>query len=91
MGLISKLSRSTDLVNGMADRLGTDLGAMLAVDPELEAPRLRRMVLRCSTCTDQDACTRLQSANGMLSEAPDYCRNKTVLDAARGDQPSTRL
>lgn len=83
MGLLSKLSKSTDLVNGMANRLGADLGDLVASDPILQGPKYRSMVLRCSGCTDQDACGELQAGCASLDHAPDYCVNKDILEAVR--------
>ncbi|MDK3074149.1 DUF6455 family protein [Sedimentitalea sp. JM2-8] len=83
MGLLSKLSRSTDLVNGMAGRLGADLGDLIASNPDLQGPKYRGMVLRCSSCSDQDACTELQAGCDTLQHAPDYCVNKDVLETVR--------
>ena len=80
MGLISKLAGSADLVNGMADRVGLDLGEAVMRNPELVGPQYREMVVRCSTCTDQDACTQLQKSCDHLDAAPAYCRNKDIMD-----------
>lgn len=80
MGIFSKLSASADLVNGMADRLGADMADLLGRDPEMQGPKLRTMVLRCSSCEDQGACARLQASGNTLATAPDYCQNKTVMD-----------
>lgn len=86
MGLFSKLGQSTDLMNGMAERLGVDLGAAIVRYPEIEAQRYRNMAIRCSSCTDQDACAELQRSSDHLDAAPSYCQNKAVLEArARGE------
>ncbi|MEL0438705.1 DUF6455 family protein [Phycobacter sp. K97] len=80
MGLIKKLEHSTDLVNGMADRLGIDMGEIIARDPEHEGPKLMRAIMRCSHCEDQGGCTRLQAEHDHLDAAPAYCQNKDVFD-----------
>ena len=64
-----KLNRSADLVKGMADRTGHDL-----TDPT-EASHFKQMVMACTACSDQDACTRLQAETKTLDAAPAYCRN----------------
>ncbi|MEX3016072.1 DUF6455 family protein [Gymnodinialimonas hymeniacidonis] len=64
-----KFDRSADLVKGMAERTETDLS-----DPII-ASQFKQMVLACSACSDQEACTRLQAENSRLDAAPDYCRN----------------
>lgn len=80
MGLIKKLETSSDLVNGMADRLGIDMGEIIARDPEQEGPKLMRAIMRCSHCEDQGGCTRLQAEHDHLDAAPDYCQNKEDFD-----------
>ncbi|KPD11397.1 DUF6455 family protein [Phaeobacter sp. 11ANDIMAR09] len=79
MGLFSKLGQSTDLVEGMADRLGVDFGQNMAADPEAEGRKFRRAVMNCSHCTNQAGCADLQAANSHLDEAPSYCRNHDML------------
>jgi len=80
MGLVKKLEQSSDLVNGMADRLGIDMGEIIARDPEHEGPKLMRAIMRCSQCDDQAGCTQLQTDQDHLDAAPTYCRNKDVFD-----------
>lgn len=75
MDLFSKLSRSSDLVGGMSQRLGVVPNLATAADADRAAQSYRTMVLRCATCSDQDACTRLQAENATLDTAPGYCRN----------------
>lgn len=81
MGLFDKLAKSADLMNGMADRLGADLAAAVMRDPEIEAVRYRTMVRRCAGCDNQDGCAELQADHDRLGTAPNYCRNKSVLEA----------
>lgn len=78
MGLFHKLSQSAGLVSGMAERLNVNLAARIDASPDLEAVHFQRLVLRCATCTQQDACTQLQEDNPMLDAAPHYCRNADV-------------
>lgn len=79
MGLFSKLGQSTDLVEGMADRLGVDFADSMAADPEMEVRKFRRAVLNCSHCDNQAGCADLQAANTHLDKAPSYCRNRDML------------
>ncbi|WP_417699207.1 DUF6455 family protein [Pseudophaeobacter sp.] len=79
MGLFSKLGQSTDLVEGMAERLGVDLIDGIAKDPAGEARKLRRAVQNCSHCTNQVGCSDLQARNSELASAPQYCRNRDTL------------
>lgn len=82
MGIFDRLSASTDLVLGMAERLGVDMDAVVLHDPERGAVRLRSLALRCSGCPNQGGCTELQRACEHLDAAPVYCRNKGFLDHA---------
>ncbi|MFC4215324.1 DUF6455 family protein [Pseudophaeobacter arcticus] len=79
MGLFSKLGQSTDLVEGMADRLGVDFGKSIVADPEAEGRKFRRAVMNCSHCTNQAGCADLQASHSHLEEAPGYCRNRDML------------
>lgn len=84
MGLFSRIARSTELASGMAQRVGADFGAAILASPEVEAQKYRSIVMRCSGCRQQGACTALQAANDHLDCAPDYCLNKPELDARAG-------
>lgn len=84
MGFFTSIADSADLMNGMAERLGADLAEAVARDPENEAAKYRTMVMRCSHCTDRDACAELQGSHAHLGGAPGYCRNKAVLEQLRG-------
>ena len=75
MGLFTKVGQSSDLVNGMADRVGVDFADAIARDPEMEAQKYRRAVMRCSQCTNQSGCIELQGRTSELDETPDYCMN----------------
>ncbi len=81
MGLFSRISRSADLMNGMAHRVGADLEAATLADPDSEVARYRSAVLGCSTCREQDACQKLQQGCTQLDEAPAYCVNRDMLAA----------
>ncbi|EDZ46733.1 conserved hypothetical protein [Rhodobacterales bacterium Y4I] len=85
MGLFAKLARSSDLVQGMASRLGLDYGEIVAADPRAQGRKYMRAVLRCSTCVNQDGCSSLQREAAKLEEAPSYCRNARLLAHLRGD------
>lgn len=79
MGLFARLGRSSDLVQGMASRLGIDYGGIVAADPQAQGQKYMRAVLRCSTCRNQDGCSELQQEVTELAEAPSYCRNAQLL------------
>jgi hypothetical protein len=82
MGLFSKLGQSTDLVNGMADRLGFELDEQVARDPETEGNKYRRAVMRCSKCTNQSGCIELQKQTSHLEQPPAYCMNSDMFEHA---------
>ncbi|MEY8831103.1 DUF6455 family protein [Sedimentitalea sp. XS_ASV28] len=83
MGILSKLGMSTDLVNGMAERLRAGIPDLIARDPQRYAPMMRTMAIRCSGCSAQANCRSLQARSSRLDAAPMYCVNKTALDALR--------
>lgn len=76
MGILARLNESCTLMQGMADRLGVDLGAGMDVAPEFAATSFRSMVLACASCTEHDACSELQAVHPQLDATPDYCRNR---------------
>ncbi|TDK51279.1 DUF6455 family protein [Antarcticimicrobium luteum] len=82
MGFIRRLSNSTDLMLGMAERLGVDLDAAISQDPRQGALQVRSMALRCSGCANQSGCAELQGRCDHLDAAPDYCRNKDFMERA---------
>ncbi|MDU9003574.1 DUF6455 family protein [Sedimentitalea todarodis] len=83
MGIFSNLYKSTDLVNGMADRLCVGMSEFISQNPERYAPLLRTMAIKCTGCSAQADCHRLQGRSMHLDKAPMYCVNKTTLDALR--------
>ncbi|MBE1282457.1 MAG: adenylosuccinate lyase [Rhodobacteraceae bacterium] len=80
MGLFSKMGQSADLVSGMSERLGVDLSDAVARDPEIEGYKYRRAVMRCSQCSDQEGCLKLQANSTHLDQAPSYCMNKDLFE-----------
>lgn len=79
MTFFQKMSDSTGLVSGMAERLDINLEGRMASDAETAGRSYLNMVMRCANCSEHDACSRLQDENPLLDAAPDYCRNKDVL------------
>lgn len=80
MSILDRISDSTELVVGMAERLGVDMDAVVLRDPERGG--LRALALRCSGCPNQGGCGELQRACEHLDAAPEYCRNKAFLEYA---------
>ncbi len=76
-----RFDRHSRLMNSMADALGTDLEVEV-LSGRLAAGDYRERLMRCVSCRNAQACARLlETAEGFLEEAPDYCRNKASLDA----------
>jgi hypothetical protein len=84
VGLVSKINKSAELMSGLAQRMDVDLSESILANPETAAREYRSMVLRCTGCTDQDACAHLQDEQAHIDAAPDYCRNRDTLNAAKG-------
>lgn len=75
MGLMKRLDRASALVDGMAERLGVDLGATGSLDAEGAAYGYRAMVMRCAGCDAQSECATLQAGHDHLEAPPTFCRN----------------
>ncbi len=72
------LAKHAALVDSMAEHLGVDLDEQVmrgAVEPDL----IPDLVLRCTNCTDPEACARLLVMTERLDEAPHYCVNRKNL------------
>ncbi|MFY9209595.1 MAG: DUF6455 family protein [Aestuariivita sp.] len=80
MGWISKIANSADLASGMMERLGSDFAQDIINNPETGTRKYASVVMRCSGCSDQDGCAKLQAENDHLDHAPSYCRNADVLE-----------
>ena len=83
MGWISKTARSADLASGMMDRLGSTFPEDVMKNPDVNVHKYAGIVFRCSGCSDQDGCARLQAENAHLDKAPSYCRNAALLERTR--------
>jgi hypothetical protein len=68
------LATAAELVRGMSDRTGTDLST------PVRAFQFRNMVSACRGCANPGGCAKLQADNERLTAAPDYCRNKAIMD-----------
>lgn len=89
MGIFSGFFQSTDLVEGMARRLGADLSSDIAARPDSAALRLRSLVIRCAACREQEKCRALQAGCSRLHATPGYCMNKDELERlARSPAPT---
>ena len=77
-------ARNYWLTQGMARTLGVNLAGAIA-GGWLTREDLGIMVVRCRMCGRAEQCTRWLAQNGAgASELPDYCANKSELEALRG-------
>jgi hypothetical protein len=77
------LRKHAALVDRMATTLGVDLEEEVMAG-RLDDQALPDMVLRCTGCTQPDACAAwLETPHGAAADAPRYCRNAWALDLMR--------
>ena len=76
MTMVNRIERHTDLMHGMADTVGVDLGDAL-LDGRLAPDELRSAVLRCTGCEAAEVCGQwlADNADSNPDAAPGYCRN----------------
>lgn len=78
---LSRFDRHARLMNGMADALGVDLETEM-MSGRMPPETYREKLFRCVGCRDAAACEKLlETAQGFLEGAPDYCRNRAQFDA----------
>ena len=80
MGFFNRLTRHEPLFRGMADRLGVDFREWIGDAPE-HAGDYRAAVLSCSACRSEEACQAWQQANAIADHAPEFCRNRRMLES----------
>lgn len=80
MGFFSRLKAHEPLFRGMADRLGVDFNRWMTSYPD-HAGDYRTAVLSCTACTSETACKTWLAENESAEHAPDYCRNRRMLEA----------
>ncbi|MGJ8626635.1 MAG: DUF6455 family protein [Sulfitobacter sp.] len=83
MAFFSKIDKSADLMFGLSDRMDVDLGSRVLANPVQAAQEYRSMVIKCTGCSDQAGCAKLQKSHDHIDEAPKYCRNGAALNAMR--------
>ncbi|KIN77090.1 DUF6455 family protein [Sulfitobacter mediterraneus] len=79
MSIFSKVGKSADLSQQMADKVGVDVSGIIDQDPVAAGKVFRSITLRCSKCDQQTDCLDLLSNNERLDAPPDYCLNKQIL------------
>ncbi len=76
------LSKHAGLMGRMAETLDVDLGKAIqtgAMSPE----SYRASVMRCTKCSDPEACADWLDENSQSTATPDYCRNAAMLEALK--------
>lgn len=76
------LRKHASLVDRMADNLGVDLEEAV-LRGEIAPDLLPDLVLRCTKCTDPEACARLLDDPKQLKAAPSFCVNRDTLEKMR--------
>jgi hypothetical protein len=79
MSFFNKLDKHSDLMGGMAEKVGVDWSELLVERPDL-ANQYRTAVLSCTHCRDVGECQGWQATHEKAEETPDYCRNKDLLE-----------
>lgn len=76
----STLKTHAALLDGMSNALGLDLQEE-AIAGRLQFDEISEAVLRCTRCAHPKRCkTQLSLALETMPVAPDYCRNRDLLD-----------
>ena len=78
--MFQKLQKHEDLMKGMFDRTGVNPPEV--VERGDASPTFyRESLMRCCLCGKTDECAAfLEETEGRQASAPDYCRNKHLLD-----------
>ena len=77
IGFFKKIDRHSELMSGMAERLGVDLGDEVA-EHHIRAQDYRDALVRCTHCDNVGACVEWQQENEHADVAPPYCRNRDL-------------
>lgn len=68
------------LTRGMARISGVNL-TRAVVDGWLNREELAEIIGRCDLCTNSDACDRWLAKSGAETAIPDFCPNKSAIEA----------
>ncbi|MGC9368751.1 MAG: DUF6455 family protein [Paracoccaceae bacterium] len=77
IGFFKKIDRHSELMSGMAERVGVDLGEEVA-ERHIRAQDYRDALVRCTHCDNVEACVEWQKENAHADVAPPYCRNRDL-------------
>lgn len=76
------IRRHANLFVTMAERQGVDLEEAV-MRAEIQPDDVAEGVLRCTGCTNPDACEAALSLRKRLDNPPEYCRNSELLNALK--------
>lgn len=79
-----KLEEHAELVTRMSEALGIDFAEEMQAG-RMTPDELRTTVLRCVACAEAGECKHFLDAHpaGTAEHTPNFCRNKSVLEAMR--------
>ena len=80
-----QLKKHADLFTRMGDAVGVDLQEE-AIKGTLRFDEIAESVLRCTRCGQVEACQKWLSESHDTAQAPDYCRNRDLLDFLNLDE-----
>lgn len=80
MGLFDKIDHRTKVMTRMAQTLDVDFAEAIAHAPDT-VREYRQAVLRCVSCAHEGECTAWMAEHPHAAEAPDYCRNKDIMES----------
>lgn len=83
MGLFARLAAHEELFQGMTDRVGADVSTWVYETPR-NAAAYRTAMFSCTACTSGEACADWQASHDHAEAAPDFCRNRRMLNAIAG-------
>lgn len=78
MSFFDRLVRNVDLMPRLAQRLGIDWADRMDRSP-YAAAEYRDALMRCAQCSKDGACRAWIERVHQADAAPDYCRNKELL------------
>ena len=84
MSFFDRLARNVDLMPRLAQRLGIDWADRMDRSP-YAAAEYRHALMRCAECPNDGACRAWVERAHQADAAPDYCRNKEMLQRLAKD------
>ena len=85
----AKLRHHAALFDDTASRLGLDLQEA-AIRGALKFEAISDAILRCTGCSEPEACARWLKEEGAVVAVPQFCRNTNLLKRLQGDMLGIR-